>query len=1274
MNRCFRASPRLACIALCLVLVGYAPLIAQTKVALKTATGQRVAQPKVTSGEPQWIWSSQTGRDQITTGVRYFRKTFDATNAESALVQIACDDAYELFINGRRVGAGDDWHVLGSFNIKAFLQPGLNCIAVKARNETPGSAGLVARVTVRSTGGTDVAYATDASWKVNSQEVPGWDRARFNDASWPRAKALGDFGSTPPWNDQVVAADGNRGQRFTNSPDFRVERVLTGEQTGSLAAMTINEFGEFILAPEQGPLLIAIDQDGDDLVETVLPYCDKIKGCQGLLALNGQVYAIGEGPEGPGLYRLSDDDQDRKAETVKLLFNFDKPMGEHGQHALVLGPDGFIYVMIGNHSSPKKEYEANSPYHHFYEGDLVQPKYEDAGGHAVGVKAPGGTVIRTDTDGSFVQLFAGGFRNAYDLAFNQDGELFTFDSDMEWDMGLPWYRPTRVNHILPGGEFGWRSGWSLWPEYYPDSLPAMIELGRGSPTGMEFYNHHKYPTKYHDCLFACDWSQGRILAIHLKRSGASFEATSEVFVEGKPLNGTDIAVAPDGWLYFATGGRDTEGGLYRIVYLGKPPERPKLKGIAQALRQPQLHSAWGRQQVADIQQKMGETWGPALKETVISPSVRTEDRVRALEIMQLFGPFPTNDLLLRLSADQQPAVRIKAAYLMGIHVDQEAGQRLVKLLDDKDPAVRRQACESLVRSGFLPPAEPLLNLLADKDWFVVWAARRALEKLPVEEWQSTALGAAEARVFIGGALAVLTLDPQPEAIALILKRSSKFLQAPIETVGDEDFLDLLRILELALIKGKLSGKDLPELREQLAEEYPSADWRMNRELVRLLVYLQEPSVLPRMIATLKDKETPMPEKIHVAAYLRFMKSGWTSDRRFALMQFYEEAHRMPGGYSYGLYFNNFSRDFAADFSKEEQDRLLAEGERWPTAAMTVLTKLPEQPGDRVISQLIELDGKLELVDTRESSDLALGIVAILGRSGDSKSMTYLRQQFEADPDRRAELSMGLAQHPNGENWPLLVRSLAIVDGVSAQEVLTQLARAAEKPTEPEPFRQVILCGLKLGDNGGEMATVLLEKWTGKRLTPSKTPAADSLAAWQTWFHDTYPDLPPAELPVEAEGARWTYDELLAYLTNPETPSGQPERGRVVFEKAQCIKCHRYGRRGEGVGPDLTTVSQRFQKKEILQSVIFPSHVISDQYASKTVTTMSGKAYTGIVAPSGALAKVILQASGVKVTVNNDEIDEITPSKKSAMPEGLFNNLSLEEIADLFAFFATPPEN
>ena len=128
---------------------------------------------------------------------------------------------------------------------------------------------------------------------------------------------------------------------------------------------------------------------------------------------------------------------------------------------------------------------------------------------------------------------------------------------------------------------------------------------------------------------------------------------------------------------------------------------------------------------------------------------------------------------------------------------------------------------------------------------------------------------------------------------------------------------------------------------------------------------------------------------------------------------------------------------------------------------------------------------------------------------------------------------------------------------------------------------------------------------------------------------------------------------------------------AIFEKSQCIKCHRYGNRGEGIGPDLSTVSNRFQRKEILESVIFPSQVISDQFAAKTVVTHDGKTYTGLVGPT-ADGVVVLQANTEKVNVAKADIDEIVPSKKSAMPEGLFNTLTLAEIADLFAYMAKAP--
>ncbi len=160
------------------------------------------------------------------------------------------------------------------------------------------------------------------------------------------------------------------------------------------------------------------------------------------------------------------------------------------------------------------------------------------------------------------------------------------------------------------------------------------------------------------------------------------------------------------------------------------------------------------------------------------------------------------------------------------------------------------------------------------------------------------------------------------------------------------------------------------------------------------------------------------------------------------------------------------------------------------------------------------------------------------------------------------------------------------------------------------------------------------------------------------------------LPKEPEGQQ-IYAAVMDLLASESAAHGDAGRGASVFEKAQCIKCHRYGARGEGIGPDLTNVSKRFQKKEILESVVFPSLVISDQFAAKSVLTTDGRVFTGLVGETGD-GVVVLQANAEKANIAKEDIDQIVPSKKSAMPDGLFNTLTEAEIADLFAYLANPP--
>ena len=164
---------------------------------------------------------------------------------------------------------------------------------------------------------------------------------------------------------------------------------------------------------------------------------------------------------------------------------------------------------------------------------------------------------------------ASGFRNEYDGAYNRNGELFTYDADMERDLGMPWYRPTRVCHVVDGGEYGWRSVSGKWPQDYADSLPPVLNVGRGSPTGVAFGYGAKFPSRYQESLFMADWTYGKIYAVHLSETGATYSGTMEVFLEGKGSKPTDLVISPqDGALYFCGGSRRSNSALYRVTYVG----------------------------------------------------------------------------------------------------------------------------------------------------------------------------------------------------------------------------------------------------------------------------------------------------------------------------------------------------------------------------------------------------------------------------------------------------------------------------------------------------------------------------------------------------------------------------------------------------------------------------------------------------------------------------------------------------------------------------------
>ena len=151
--------------------------------------------------------------------------------------------------------------------------------------------------------------------------------------------------------------------------------------------------------------------------------------------------------------------------------------------------------------------------------------------------------------------------------------------------------------------------------------------------------------------------------------------------------------------------------------------------------------------------------------------------------------------------------------------------------------------------------------------------------------------------------------------------------------------------------------------------------------------------------------------------------------------------------------------------------------------------------------------------------------------------------------------------------------------------------------------------------------------------------------------------------------RHTVEQILTSIAS-DGP-GNLEEGHAVFVKAQCANCHHFDGTGQAVGPELTSLAQRFSLREVIESTIEPSKVIPVRYASKTSLTNDGTQFTGMAIEQPDGSYFVLQSDGKRIRIAADDVDEIKSNSKSAMPEGLLDDLSVAEVKSLFAYLLKP---
>lgn len=652
--------------------------------------------------------------------------------------------------------------------------------------------------------------------------------------------------------------------QFELPPGFRIYRAAEKDLTGGSYALRFDGQGRLLVA--DGTALRRLqDKDNDGVFDAYEVIATGLgwRGPQGILVYGDRLFAVGG--DGIQLYEGYTNGPLKHVGRVGARLNTG---GDHDAHTLLRGHDGFIYFMAGNGSGLTNRSHitvANSPARIAREA----------------------TVFRISPDGQQWESIAIGGRNPPSLGMNYLGDLFSFDSDMEWHVGLPWYRPVRLNHWVIGGDQGWQEV-GAYPPYYIDNLPGILNVGRGSPNWGVFYEHRQFPEKYRNAFFVCDYrwksestddyqTTGRLVAFHLSRSGSRWDASMETFARPRPgakdaagrsipFALVDVDVAPDGSIYFT----DHNQGIWRILHEPAAQKPQHFSPLDELLELPQPGSEWSRLQEEQLLAKIGPN---ALDQLVAFARASNNPHDRRLRAIRLLAPrFDKAQLAQYLWTESHPEIRAQAAWLAGL-AGGSAVDRLPRLLKDSDPFVRRRAAEGLMRHvslRFLPEIQAALD---DEDRTVRYTAMMLLTHLPTQSWfeRITTSGSHEA---IRRALTAAALREEKASPDVF----SKLLLTP-DLLSSEANLDLLRVI--ALYQPELAPQKR-ELTAWLRRGFPTANAEINWERAKLLAAFDDWSSFPLLLRELLNSKDQV-RQFHYFQSLAKLKGGWTRQSQKELM-------------------------------------------------------------------------------------------------------------------------------------------------------------------------------------------------------------------------------------------------------------------------------------------------------------------------------------------------------------------------------------------------------
>lgn len=957
------------------------------------------------------------------------------------------------------------------------------------------------------------------------------------------------------------------------------------------------------------------DRDQDGTADEIVTFADNFKTevtgiAAGVMAYHGDVYAT----VAPDLWKLSDNDGDGKADSQISIahgFGLHIAYGGHDMHGLTMGPDGKVYWSIGD-----KGINVTT-------ADGENFAYPHEGG-----------VMRCNPDGSDFEVFAHGLRNVQELAFDQYGNLFGVDNDADQPA-----EKERFVYIVNEMDAGWRNYyqhrgddynpwvherlWELAGEHHPAYIVPPLSHYIDGPAGFKFNPGTALGPQYKDFFFLTGAPNGNQYAFRVEPNADAYRMVDEHEI-GSGYAIVGLAFGPDGALY----GADWDGGY--------PLDQ---KGSIIRIDLPSESNSELRQEVRRL---LANGFKEKPLDELVQLLAHADQRVRLESQFELVRR-QASDMLAATATNEGVDLLARLHGLWGLAQLARQGDILGRdtlgiLMRDSNAYIKGQAAKMYGELRSVNAA-PLIKLLADQDAHVRTLAALALGRQPSEKAVAPLLEQAEKLVedlhylrhgivvalsqcasveqLVGEAqhaselrrmcCALALRRKGSEQIAVYLKDRSDWVatEAARAIHDDESIPGALTALSLALLE-----------RDSQSEAF-------TRRALNANFRLGDPAAAKRLIAFAKS-EGNSPS---LRALALNCLSVWMAPSRLDLVE--------------GIY-----RELPTDHRNLEGDSI----------AQDVLEILSSQKGI-IRSSAIRLAEELEL-------ELPLDVLRKLAvdETVDDGTRVLALESLS----RVLDEVLAAAEGSSSES--VRSRAMELRAAKSGVDGLKRLQQAiAEDPSTA--VRQAAVAMLA-DSRQAEMQDYVLE--LGKQLARGEVDSALGLDVWEALV-SLAEEVPQASAVMEEirKSQIAVMGEAAAKYAFSRD-GGDEQNGGKIFRthiQAQCARCHRIGRVGSEIGPELTTIAKTRDADYLLRSITQPSADIDARYRTQMLLLESGQVIKGVIQKEDEKEVLIADATGEVQAIATNSIEQRSEQTVSLMPE-MSEILTPREVRDLTAYLRT----